>query len=67
MSEFQDIINKKQLIETKTNLEKLKIILQKKLEDQFDQLVDLQRDLPHLVHLERISKISRERDNQKDE
>ena len=67
MSEFKDVINKKQLIETKTNLEKLKIVLEKQLEDQFEELVNLQRDLPHLVHLERISKISRERDNQKDE
>ena len=67
MSEFKDVINKKQLIETKTNLEKLKIVLEKKLEDQFQELVNLQRDLPHLVHLERMSKISRERDNQKDE
>ena len=67
MSEFKDVINKKQLIETKTNLEKLKIVLEKKLEDQFEELVNLQRDLPHLVHLERMSKISRERDNQKDE
>lgn len=67
MSEFKDVINKKQLIETKTNLEKLKIVLEKQLEDQFEELVNLQRDLPHLVHLERMSKISRERDNQKDE
>jgi hypothetical protein len=67
MSEFKDVINKKQLIETKTNLEKLRIVLEKKLEDQFEELVNLQRDLPHLVHLERISKISKERDNQKDE
>lgn len=67
MSEYKDIINKKQLIETKTNLEKIRIVLEKKIEDETQKLIELQRDLPHLVHLERMSKLNKERDNQKNE
>ena len=67
MSEYKDIVNKKELIETKTNLQKIKIILERKIEDEMQKLIELQRDLPHLVHLERMSKINKERENQKNE
>jgi hypothetical protein len=60
MSEFKDVINKEEMINVKSNLIKLKMILEKKIEDKLDELVQLKQELPHLMHLERISKIEKE-------
>jgi hypothetical protein len=60
MSEFKDVINKEEMINVKSNLIKLKTILEKKIEDKLDELIQLKQELPHLVHLERISKIEKE-------
>jgi hypothetical protein len=61
MSEYKEIINTKELIETKSNLQKLKIILEKDLNDELQRLVSLKEDLPHLLHIERMKKIQREK------
>jgi hypothetical protein len=60
MSEFKDAINKEDIINVKSNLIKLKMILEKKIEDKLDELIQLKQELPHLVHLERLSKIEKE-------
>jgi hypothetical protein len=60
MSEFKDVINKEEMINVKSNLIKLKMILEKKIEDKLDELIQLKQELPHLIHLERISKIEKE-------
>lgn len=62
---FQDALNKKELINVKSNLIKIKTVLEKKLEDKLNDLIQLKQDLPHLVHLERISKIEKENRDKK--
>ena len=62
MSEYKEILNTKELVDTKNNLQKLRIILEKDLEDQLEQLISLKEDLPHLLHLERLRKMQREKD-----
>lgn len=62
---FQDALQKQELINVKTNLMKLKIILEKKMEDKVNELIQLKQELPHLVHLERMSKIEKENRDKK--
>ena len=62
---FQDALQKKELINVKTNLMKLKIVLEKKMEDKVNELIQLKQELPHLVHLERMSKLEKENRDKK--
>ena len=62
---FQDALNKQELINVKSNLVKIKTVLEKKLEDKLNELIQLKQDLPHLVHLERLSKIEKENRDKK--
>lgn len=61
-SEFKDVINKEELINTKSTLIKLKMILEKKLEEQIEELVDLKEELPYLIHRQRISDLEKEKE-----
>ena len=60
---FKNVINENNLIELKGFLSKMKIVLEKKLEDKLDELTQLKQDLPHLIHLKRMSKLQQEKDN----
>ena len=62
---FQDALQKQELIKVKTNLMKLKIVLEKKMEDKVNELIQLKQELPHLVHLERMSKLEKENRDKK--
>jgi hypothetical protein len=62
---FQDALQKQELINVKTNLMKLKIVLEKKMEDKVNELIQLKQELPHLVHLERMSKLEKENRDKK--
>jgi hypothetical protein len=62
---FQDDLQKQELINVKTNLMKLKIVLEKKMEDKVNELIQLKQELPHLVHLERMSKLEKENRDKK--
>ena len=62
---FQDALKKKELINVKSNLMKLKMVLEKKMEDKVNELIQLKQELPHLVHLERLSKIEKENRDKK--
>lgn len=59
MSEFKDVLNKKELIETKLNLIKLKTVLEQKIEEKMQELIQLKEEIPHLIHLERLSEIEK--------
>jgi hypothetical protein len=60
---FKKIIDENNLIELKGFLNKMKIVLENKLEDKIDELTQLKQDLPHLIHLKRMSKLQQEKDN----
>jgi hypothetical protein len=60
---FKSIVDKDNLLELKGFLNKMKVVLEKKLEDKLDELTQLKQDLPHLIHLKRMSKLQQERDN----
>jgi hypothetical protein len=60
---FKNIVDENNLIELKGFLSKMKIVLEKKLEDKLDELTQLKQDLPHLIHLKRMSKLQQEKDN----
>ena len=60
---FKKVIDENNLIELKGFLNKMKIVLENKLEDKIDELTQLKQDLPHLIHLKRMSKLQQEKDN----
>jgi len=66
MSEYKDVINKEELINTKSTLIKLKMVLEKKLEEQLEELIDLKEELPYLIHKHRISNLEKEREENRD-
>lgn len=63
MKDFEDLINKKEVLEAKNNLLKLKIVLEKKIEEKTSELIQLKQELPHIIHLRRMSKIEKEKNN----
>jgi hypothetical protein len=61
MSDFEDLINKKDILEVKNNLLKLKTVLEQKIEDKTNELIQLQQELPHMIHLHRLSKMEKDK------
>jgi hypothetical protein len=60
MSEFKNFVDKEEVMNIKTNLLKIRLVLEKKIEDKLEELIQLKEDLPHLIHSERLTKMEKE-------
>lgn len=58
-NKFKSIVNEKNLNEMKDLLTKMKMILEKKLEDKLQEVIEVKQELPHLIHLKRINKLQK--------
>jgi hypothetical protein len=60
---FVKAIDDDNLKEVKTMLTKIKIILEKKLDDKIEEIIELKQNLPHLIHLKRMNQKIKDKNN----
>lgn len=63
-NEFKNIIDNNNLNEMKGLLSKIKIVLENKIDNKMQELIQLKQDLPNLIHIKRMMKMEENKKNE---